>query len=90
MLKQGFDLKLGQTLSMTPQLQQAIRLLQLSSLELQNEIQQALEENPLLQLTDDAEDHSVDTNNDQKADTETDVSETASENSSLTTPSPAN
>lgn len=83
MLKQGFDLKLGQTLSMTPQLQQAIRLLQLSSLELQNEIQQALEENPLLQLTDDAEDHSVDTNNDQKADTETDVSETASENSSL-------
>lgn len=56
MLKQGFDLKLGQTLSMTPQLQQAIRLLQLSSLELQNEIQQALEENPLLQLADDTDD----------------------------------
>ncbi|MDD5393686.1 MAG: RNA polymerase factor sigma-54 [Thiothrix sp.] len=54
MLKQGFDLRLGQTLSMTPQLQQAIRLLQLSSLELQTEIQQALEENPLLQLADDA------------------------------------
>ena len=53
MLKQGFDLRLGQTLSMTPQLQQAIRLLQLSSLELQNEIQTALEENPLLQLADD-------------------------------------
>ncbi len=53
MLKQGFDLKLGQSLSMTPQLQQAIRLLQLSSLELQNEIQQALEENPLLQVADD-------------------------------------
>lgn len=53
MLKQGFDLRLGQTLSMTPQLQQAIRLLQLSSLELQAEIQQALEENPLLQLADD-------------------------------------
>jgi RNA polymerase sigma-54 factor len=53
MLKQGFDLRLGQTLSMTPQLQQAIRLLQLSSLELQNEIQAALEENPLLQLADD-------------------------------------
>lgn len=52
MLKQGFDLRLGQTLSMTPQLQQAIRLLQLSSLELQAEIQQALEENPLLQLAD--------------------------------------
>ena len=56
MLRQGFDLKLGQTLSMTPQLQQAIRLLQLSSLELQNEIQQALEENPLLQLAEDADD----------------------------------
>ena len=53
MLRQGFDLRLGQTLSMTPQLQQAIRLLQLSSLELQEEIQQALEENPLLQLVDD-------------------------------------
>ena len=56
MLKQGFDLRLGQTLSMTPQLQQAIRLLQLSSLELQEEIQQALEENPLLQLCEEAED----------------------------------
>ncbi|MDQ5767430.1 RNA polymerase factor sigma-54 [Thiothrix subterranea] len=56
MLRQGFDLKLGQTLSMTPQLQQAIRLLQLSSLELQNEIQQALEENPLLQLAEDTDD----------------------------------
>ena len=56
MLKQGFDLKLGQTLSMTPQLQQAIRLLQLSSLELQNEIQQALEDNPLLQLAEESDD----------------------------------
>jgi RNA polymerase sigma-54 factor len=35
---------------MTPQLQQAIRLLQLSSLELQTEIQEALETNPLLEL----------------------------------------
>lgn len=52
MLRQGFDLRLGQTLSMTPQLQQAIRLLQLSSIELQEEIQQALEDNPLLQLAD--------------------------------------
>lgn len=55
MLKQGFDLRLGQTLSMTPQLQQAIRLLQLSSLELREEIQQALEENPLLELSGEAE-----------------------------------
>ena len=35
---------------MTPQLQQAIRLLQLSTLELQEEIQEALESNPLLEL----------------------------------------
>ena len=38
---------------MTPQLQQAIRLLQLSSLELQAEIQEALETNPLLEIEDD-------------------------------------
>ena len=37
---------------MTPQLQQAIRLLQLSTLELQQEIQLALESNPLLEQTD--------------------------------------
>ncbi|MEZ5480066.1 MAG: hypothetical protein R3E95_22070 [Thiolinea sp.] len=37
-------------------MQQAIRLLQLSSIELQNEIQQALEENPLLQLSEDGPD----------------------------------
>ena len=35
---------------MTPQLQQAIRLLQLSSIELQTEIQEALETNPLLEV----------------------------------------
>jgi len=40
---------------MTPQLQQAIRLLQLSSLELQTEIQEALETNPLLEIEEDFE-----------------------------------
>ncbi len=40
---------------MTPQLQQAIRLLQLSSLELRNEIQEALESNLMLELEEDAE-----------------------------------
>ncbi|MFC0445890.1 RNA polymerase factor sigma-54 [Pseudidiomarina halophila] len=48
-MKQGLQLKFSQQLSMTPQLQQAIRLLQLSSFELQQEVQQALEENPLLE-----------------------------------------
>lgn len=51
-MKQGLQLKFSQQLTMTPQLQQAIRLLQLSTLELQQEIQQALDENPLLELED--------------------------------------
>jgi RNA polymerase sigma-54 factor len=38
---------------MTPQLQQAIRLLQLSTLDLQQEIQQALDENPMLEVEED-------------------------------------
>lgn len=49
-MKPSLQLKLGQHLTMTPQLQQAIRLLQLSTLELQSEIQQALDENPMLEL----------------------------------------
>jgi RNA polymerase sigma-54 factor len=51
-MKQSLQLKLGQQLTMTPQLQQAIRLLQLSTLDLQQEIQEALESNPLLDLSD--------------------------------------
>ncbi|GIU48606.1 MULTISPECIES: RNA polymerase factor sigma-54 [Shewanella] len=51
-MKASLQLKMGQHLTMTPQLQQAIRLLQLSSLELQQEIQQALDSNPLLELED--------------------------------------
>ena len=49
-MKQSLTLKLGQHLTMTPQLQQAIRLLQLSTLELRQEIQLAVETNPLLEL----------------------------------------
>ena len=49
-MKQSLQLKLGQQLTMTPQLQQAIRLLQLSTLELQTEIQEALESNPMLEM----------------------------------------
>ena len=49
-MKQSLQLRLGQHLKMTPQLQQAIRLLQLSSLDLQTEIQQTLETNPLLEI----------------------------------------
>ena len=52
-MKQSLQLKLGQQLTMTPQLQQAIRLLQLSTLDLQTEIQEALEANPMLDVAED-------------------------------------
>jgi RNA polymerase sigma-54 factor len=51
-IKPGLQLKLGQHLALTPQLQQSIRLLQLSSLELSQEIEQALNDNPLLECDD--------------------------------------
>ncbi|MEM6709989.1 MAG: RNA polymerase factor sigma-54 [Pseudomonadota bacterium] len=49
-LKQGLQLKLGQSLTMTPQLQQAIKLLQLSALDLQQEVYDVLESNPMLEV----------------------------------------
>ena len=52
MLKPTLQLKLGQTLTMTPQLQQAIRLLQLPVLDLSAQIQEALEENIMLEMED--------------------------------------
>ncbi|OCG61025.1 RNA polymerase factor sigma-54 [Gilliamella sp. Nev5-1] len=51
-MKTSLQLKVSQQLSMTPQLQLAIKLLQLSTLELQQEIQTALENNPLLEVDD--------------------------------------
>lgn len=51
-MKQSLQLRIGQSLTMTPQLQQAIKLLQLSSLELQAEIQETLDSNPLLEQED--------------------------------------
>ena len=48
-MKQSLSLKLGQQLKMTPQLQQAIRLLQLSAVELEQEVQDNLDANPLLE-----------------------------------------
>lgn len=55
-MKQTLQLKIGQKLSMTPQLQQAIRLLQLSTLDLEQEIQEALDSNPMLEVADDSDD----------------------------------
>ena len=51
-MKQGLHLKLSQHLTLTPQLQQSIRLLQLSTLELEQEIEQMLSDNPLLERDD--------------------------------------
>ncbi|MDH5516624.1 MAG: RNA polymerase factor sigma-54 [Gammaproteobacteria bacterium] len=59
-MKQSLQLRIGQSLTMTPQLQQAIRLLQLSTLELQSEIQEALESNPMLEVEEGGSDNSND------------------------------
>ena len=48
-LMQRMDLRQGQSLVMTPQLQQAIKLLQMSNLELQAYVEGELERNPLLE-----------------------------------------
>ncbi|MDX1518596.1 MAG: RNA polymerase factor sigma-54, partial [Gammaproteobacteria bacterium] len=52
-MKPSLQLRVSQSLTMTPQLQQAIRLLQLSSMELQTEIQDALESNMMLEVAED-------------------------------------
>ena len=65
-MKASLQLKLGQSLTMTPQLQQAIRLLQLSTLDLQQEIQQALDSNPMLETAED-DDHGPDDTTEQQS-----------------------
>jgi len=73
-MKQSLQLRLGQQLTMTPQLQQAIRLLQLSTLDLQQEIQEALDANPLLEEDNDFGD---DTNNNENTESSADDSTTS-------------
>ena len=53
-MKHSLQLRLSQHLTLTPQLQQSIRLLQLSTLELNQELERILQENPLLEREDDA------------------------------------
>src|ERR1700683_4181789 len=55
MLKPSLQLRLGQQLTMTPQLQQAIRLLQLPALELQAHIRELLESNVMLEADEEAD-----------------------------------
>jgi len=60
-MKPSLQLKIGHHLTLTPQLQQAIRLLQLSSLELHTEIQDVLDSNMMLELDEnEAEEHGHD------------------------------
>ena len=58
-MKQTLQLRISQHLALTPQLQQSIRLLQLSTLELHQELEQILSDNPMLERVDDPLDHSV-------------------------------
>jgi RNA polymerase sigma-54 factor len=53
-MKQTLQVRLSQHLALTPQLQQSIRLLQLSTLELHQEVEQMLEQNPFLEVEEDA------------------------------------
>jgi RNA polymerase sigma-54 factor len=53
-MKQGLSLRVSQHLALTPQLQQSIRLLQLSTLELSQEVEQMLDENPFLEVSEEA------------------------------------
>lgn len=97
-MKVSLQLKLGQQLTMTPQLQQAIRLLQLSTLDLQQEIQEALESNPMLELHDDDSGNSNEQNyetsdnnanenrSDQKEDSFNDTTNTPAEKPEPTNP----
>ena len=62
-MKQALQLRLGQHLTMTPQLQQAIRLLQLSTLELQTEIQEALDSNLMLEIEEESSETDNTSNN---------------------------
>lgn len=60
-MKQSIQLRLGQHLTMTPQLQQAIRLLQLSTLELQLEVQTVLDSNLMLERDENEQETKADT-----------------------------
>ncbi|HET6604961.1 MAG TPA: RNA polymerase factor sigma-54 [Xanthomonadaceae bacterium] len=69
-MKPALQLRLGQQLTLTPQLRQAIRLLQLSAVELETEINLALESNPLLDRAEDAQGNGEDTEPGERPDRE--------------------
>lgn len=65
-MKVSLQLGMSQQLALTPQLQQAIRLLQLSTVDLQHEIQQVIENNPMLEIIPHEEKDEVISNEDMK------------------------
>lgn len=67
-MKPSLQLSIGQHLTLTPQLQQAIRLLQLSTIDLQQEIQLLVESNPMLEATPNEEKDEPRSNSDQQHD----------------------
>jgi RNA polymerase sigma-54 factor len=86
-MKASLQLKMNQQLAMTPQLQQAIRFLQLSTLELQQEIQQALDSNPLLEMEEDLDDgfaENTDNNSEQNTSSDAD-SQSSTETANIDT-----
>ncbi|WP_419420222.1 RNA polymerase factor sigma-54 [Legionella sp. D16C41] len=64
-MKPSLQLSISQQLTLTPQLQQAIRLLQLSTLDLQQEIQQIVESNPMLEVLPNEEREEINNRNEQ-------------------------
>jgi RNA polymerase sigma-54 factor len=81
MLKPSVQLRLGQQLTMTPQLQQAIRLLQLSTLELQTQIQETLEQNPMLEIAEEGVESEADEAREKESSTQEKEPENRSETS---------
>ncbi len=73
-MKQTLQARLGQQITMTPQLQQAIRLLQLSSLDLQLEVQQNLDSNMMLEVDESEEAETPEAADKEQAETSADDS----------------
>lgn len=72
-MKNSLQLNLSQQLTLTPQLQQAIRLLQLSTIDLNQEIQEILESNPMLEISNSQHDITVSKKSDLSAEEKTSV-----------------
>ncbi len=77
-MKPGLQFRLHQQLTLTPQLQQAIRLLQLSQLELEAELRQIAEGNPLLEFEEESTDESVESTDEDAFRTDTGLGSTSS------------